>query len=99
VSDSSKPALWALRTLPAFVVDRVLVEGECELNRVVDDIGDNSLVVGRNVAAAARDDVLRHGETDDADLLQHAGALAYLHPVGSRPSETALPSRFRSTSR
>ncbi len=84
-SDSSKPALSALRTFPASVVDGVLVESctlylECELDQVVDGFGDNSLVVGRVLAAAAREDVLRHGETDDADVLQEAGVLAYLHP-------------------
>jgi len=85
LGDSSKPSLSALRTFPASVVDGVLVEGctvylECELDRVVDGFGENSLVVGRVVAAAAREDVLRHGEIDDADLLERVGVLAYLHP-------------------
>jgi flavin reductase (DIM6/NTAB) family NADH-FMN oxidoreductase RutF len=85
LSDTSKPALAALPTFPARVVDGVLVEGctlylECELERVVDGFGPNSLVVGRVVAASAREDVLRGGETDDADLVSRAGVLAYLHP-------------------
>lgn len=85
LSDSSKPSLSALRIFPASVVDGVLVAGctfflECELDRVVDGFGENSLIAGRVVAAAAREDVLRHGEVDDADLLQSVGVLAYLHP-------------------
>ena len=85
LSDASKPGLAALPTFPARSVDGVLVEGctmylECELERLVDGFGANSLVVGRVLAAAAREDVLRDGETDDADLVKRVGLLAYLHP-------------------
>lgn len=85
LSDASKPGLAALPTFPARVVGGVLVAGcplylECELERVVDGFGANSLLVGRVVAAAAREDVLRDGETDDADLLERVGVLAYLNP-------------------
>jgi flavin reductase (DIM6/NTAB) family NADH-FMN oxidoreductase RutF len=85
LADASKPALAALPTLPARVVDGVLVAGcslylECELERTVDDFGSNSLVIGRVVAASARRGGLRDGETDDADLVRREGVLAYLHP-------------------
>jgi flavin reductase (DIM6/NTAB) family NADH-FMN oxidoreductase RutF len=85
LGDATKPALATLPTFPARVVDGVLVAGcalylECELERVVDGFGPNSLVVGRVVAAAAREDVLRGGDVDDADLVSRAGVLAYLHP-------------------
>jgi flavin reductase (DIM6/NTAB) family NADH-FMN oxidoreductase RutF len=85
LSDASKPGLAALPTFPARVVQGVLVAGctlylECELERVVDGFGANSLVVGRVVAASAREDVLRQGEKDDADLIRTVGAFAYLHP-------------------
>jgi flavin reductase (DIM6/NTAB) family NADH-FMN oxidoreductase RutF len=85
LSDASKPGLAALPTFPALVVDGVLVQGcrlylECELERVVDGFEANSLVVGRIVAASAREDVLRDAEKDDADLLDRVGVLAYLHP-------------------
>ncbi|MCE3286598.1 MAG: hypothetical protein K0S64_204 [Gaiellaceae bacterium] len=85
LSDASKPNLSVLPTSPARIVEGVLVEGcllylECEVEQVVDGFGANSLVVGRVVAAAAREDVLRGGETDDADLLERVGLLAYLHP-------------------
>ena len=83
--DSSKPALAALTTFPASVVDGVLVAGcslylECELERTVDGFGSNVLVVGRVVAAAARESALRQGEVDDADLVSRDGVFVYLHP-------------------
>jgi len=99
LSDASKPALAALPTFPARVVDGVLVKGcvlylECELERVVDGFGPNSLVVGKVVAASAREDVLRGGETDDADLVSGAGVLAYLHPGRFTTVRTSLAFPF-----
>ena len=99
LGDTSKPALAALPTFPARVVDGVLVEGcalylECELERVVDGFGSNSLLVGKVVAAAAREDVLRGGETDDADLVSGAGVLAYLHPGRFTTVRTSLAFPF-----
>ena len=83
--DGAKPSLAALSTIPARVVDGLLVAGcplylECELERVVDGFGPNSLVVGRVVAASATHDALRAFETDDADLIHRLGLLAYLAP-------------------
>lgn len=83
--DGSKPSLRALPTFPATAVDGVLVEGcrlylECELDRVVDGFGENSLVIGRVRAAHAPEDALRHEDADDADLLHRLPALAYLSP-------------------
>jgi len=83
--DASKPALAALDTFPASTVDGVLVSGcvlylECELDRMVDGFGENSLVIGRVVAAAAAQDAVRDPEQDDADLLYARPLLAYLHP-------------------
>ncbi|HVM56120.1 MAG TPA: flavin reductase [Gaiellaceae bacterium] len=80
-----KPALAAVPTAPARVVDVPLVDGcllylECELERVVDGFGPNSLVVGRVVAAAAARDALRDPDVDDADLVHRLGLLAYLAP-------------------
>ena len=85
VEDGSKPGLAALPIIPARVVDGVLVEGcplylECELERMVDGFGENSLVVGRIVAATAREDVLRDGETDDADVVGRLRPLVFLSP-------------------
>jgi flavin reductase (DIM6/NTAB) family NADH-FMN oxidoreductase RutF len=85
LDDSSKPTLAAVATFPASTVDGVLVEGcplylECELDRIVDGFGENSLVVGRIVAAAAARDSLRGPDVDDADLLHDVNPLVYLAP-------------------
>lgn len=83
--DGSKPALAALDTFPASTVDGVLVAGcplylECELDRVLDGFGENSLVIGRVVAAAATEAALRDQDRDDAELVHELGLLAVVHP-------------------
>ena len=83
--DASKPSLVAVPTFPARAVDGVLVEQcyawlECALERTVDDLGPNSLVIGRVVAAAVAEDSLRTLDRDDADLLHAAPLLAYVSP-------------------
>ncbi len=83
--DDSKPALAALDTMPAASVEGVLVAGcqvhlECSLDRVVDGFGENSLVIGRVVAAHAAREAIRSPERDDAELLQDRPLLAYVHP-------------------
>ena len=80
-----RTALAALPTFPARQVDGVLVEDaylflECELDRIVDGFGRNSLVVGRVVAARVAEDALRLREGDDAALIHGAPLLAYLNP-------------------
>ncbi len=84
-ADSSKPSLVAVPTFSARAVDGVLVEGsylwlECELERVIDGFGENSLVIGDIVAAAADERALRDPERDDADLLHMLPLIAYLSP-------------------
>jgi len=84
-ADDSKPSLAALPTFPASVVDGVLVHGcylflECELDRIVDGFGDESLIAGRIVAAAAREEALRDPDRDDAEVLHRLPPLAYLSP-------------------
>lgn len=83
--DDSKPSLAALRTRAAGHVDGVLVDGamawlECELDRVVDGFGVNTLIVGKVVAAAVAESALRDPEVDDGDLIHAAPLLAYLDP-------------------
>lgn len=85
LEDLSKPGLAALATRPATQVDGVLVSGaaawlECELERVVDGLGENTLLVGKVVAAAVDERSLRDPDTDDAELLEGAPLLAYLSP-------------------
>lgn len=80
-----KPALAVIPTAEARVVDVPIVAGcafalECELERIVDGFGPNSLIVGRVVAATAARDALRGAEVDDADLVHRLGLLAYLAP-------------------
>jgi len=84
-ADDSKPALAALSTIPSSVVDGVLVDGaylwlECELDRVLDGYGQNSLIIGRIVAATAAADAVRGDDIDDAELLARTPLLAYLPP-------------------
>jgi flavin reductase (DIM6/NTAB) family NADH-FMN oxidoreductase RutF len=80
-----KPGLDALRTFPASVVDGVFIEDaylflECMLDRIVDDFGDNSLIVGRILAAHVEEEYLRVSEKDDQDLIHESPLLAYLNP-------------------
>jgi flavin reductase (DIM6/NTAB) family NADH-FMN oxidoreductase RutF len=80
-----KPSLDAVRTVPAKTVAGVLLDGarlhlECITERVVDDLGANSLVIGRIVAASVDERSLRDPDLDDQDLIRAAPLLAYLHP-------------------
>lgn len=83
--NQSKPALEALETFPAKEVDgRFLMQGdvflECQLDRIVDGFGTNSLIAGRIIAAACRPAAMRDVELDDQDLLASSPVLAYLSP-------------------
>jgi len=82
---SAKPVLGALQTRPASKIEGVhLAQSylflECVLDRVVDDFGENSLVVGRIVEAAVAPDSPRTLERDGQDLIRNAPMLAYLPP-------------------
>jgi flavin reductase (DIM6/NTAB) family NADH-FMN oxidoreductase RutF len=84
IEDGSKPTLAALETLPASTVDGVLVSGaylwlECALERVLEGFGDNTLIIGRVVAASADERILR-SEVDDPGPTPHPALLAYLSP-------------------
>ena len=84
-ADGTKPATAALPTVPARRVAGVLVDGaavqlECELERIVDGFGVNSLVVGRIVAAYADPAALRDADRGAEDVLATAPLLAYVHP-------------------
>jgi len=83
--DGSKPITQALPTFPAKRVDAPLVRDgylylECELDRIVDDLGENSLIIGRIVAARAAEEVLRTSDRDDGELVDASPLLAYLYP-------------------
>jgi flavin reductase (DIM6/NTAB) family NADH-FMN oxidoreductase RutF len=83
--DDTKPGLEAIPTRPATTVDGVLVENcylwlECELDRVVDGLGPNSLILGRIVAASVSEDSLRSSDRDDGRLIEGAPLFAFLSP-------------------
>jgi len=80
-----KPVLDALELEPARVVDAVVAAGalvhlECRLERMVDGLGDNSLVIGRIVAARVAEYAAREGDRDDNELINRSPLLAYLYP-------------------
>ncbi len=83
--DGEKKAMHGMPTIAAKEVDGVLLEGcalhiECRLDRVIDDLGDDDLVIGRIVAAWATEDALRNARTPDSKVVHEHPLLAYLHP-------------------
>ncbi len=83
--DGEKKSMRALPTVPAREVDGELLEGcplyvECALDRVVEDLGEESLVIGRIVAAAAASDAFRTPDHPDPEIVHEHPLLAYLHP-------------------
>jgi flavin reductase (DIM6/NTAB) family NADH-FMN oxidoreductase RutF len=83
--DMTKPSLLALPTFPAREVAGVLVADcslylECRRHDILDGFGANSLIIGRVVAAAAREDALRLDERDEMEQIHGAPLLAYLSP-------------------
>lgn len=84
-SNGDKPTLDLLSLSPARVVDGVLVEGcrvhlECTLERVVDDLDDRALVIGRVVVAHVSERARISTHENHAELVDRAPLLAYLHP-------------------
>jgi flavin reductase (DIM6/NTAB) family NADH-FMN oxidoreductase RutF len=84
-ADGSKPSLAAIPVRPATTVDGVLVRDshlwlECELERIISGIGENTLIVGRVVAAAVDEGALRASDSDDAERIRARPLLAYLPP-------------------
>ena len=83
--DGSKPITAALPVMTAQQVDAPLLEDsylylECELNRIYDDFGINSLITGRIIAARVAEDALRESDRDDQDLIHDSPLLTYLYP-------------------
>lgn len=80
-----KPVLERLPTFPASVVDGIFLDDaylflECELDRTIDDLGDNSLIIGQVVAVHVHEDALRVSDRSDGELVREAPLLVYLHP-------------------
>jgi flavin reductase (DIM6/NTAB) family NADH-FMN oxidoreductase RutF len=83
--DGSKPITASLPTFAAQQVDAVFVADgylflECELQQMVDNLGENSVIIGRVVAARVAEDALRSSGLDDEDLVFNTPLLAYLYP-------------------
>jgi len=83
--DGSKPINQSLPTFAAQKIDAAFVADgylflECELQQMVDNLGENSLIIGRIIAAQVAEDAFRSSDQDDADLLLSAPLLAYLYP-------------------
>ena len=84
-AEDTKPILNAFETMPATTVDGVFVADgyiflECELFKIVDGFGINSLITGQINAAHVHKDALRTSELDDQELIHKAPIFAYLHP-------------------
>ncbi|MDH3421218.1 MAG: flavin reductase family protein [Gammaproteobacteria bacterium] len=84
-ADDAKPVLNAFETRPATVVDGLFVADgyvflECELFKVIDGFGDNSLITGTITAAHVHKSALRVSEIDEQEMIRHAPMLAYVHP-------------------
>lgn len=83
--NGSKVEVKALPTVPAREVEGILVEGsyltlECELDRIVDGFGRNSLIAGRIVAAHVDERALRTEDRDDQEVVAESPLLVYLNP-------------------
>jgi flavin reductase (DIM6/NTAB) family NADH-FMN oxidoreductase RutF len=96
--DGSKPITQSLPTFAAENIDAPFLKDgylflECQLQQRVDDLGDNSLIIGRVISARIAEEALRTSDQDDEDLVFNAPLLAYLHPgrFAEISSTTQLP--------
>ena len=84
-NDGSKPVTGALATFPAERVQGAFLQDgyvflECVLERIIDDLDDNALIIGRVVGAHVAQEALRGADVDDQDLIRNAPLLAFLYP-------------------
>jgi flavin reductase (DIM6/NTAB) family NADH-FMN oxidoreductase RutF len=83
--DGSKIEVQSVPTIPARWVNGILVRDsslmfECELDRIIDEFGTNSLISGRIIAAHVHEDALRSDDRDDQDVVSSSPLMVYLHP-------------------
>ena len=81
----TKPVLSSFETMAAKKVGgEFFADGyvflECELFKIVDGFGVNSLITGTIKAAHVHKDALRAYEVEDQALIRKAPMLAYIHP-------------------
>ena len=82
---TTKPSLDQLPMLDAEIVDGVFLEDaylflECEVDRIVDDLGENSLLIGQIAAVHVHKDAMRVSEQDKQKTLHENPLLAYVPP-------------------
>ena len=80
-----KPALDQLPMLEASAVDGVFLEDaylflECELEKHVDDLGENSLLIGTVEAVHVDKSALRVSDKEEDEVIRDNPLLAYLPP-------------------
>jgi flavin reductase (DIM6/NTAB) family NADH-FMN oxidoreductase RutF len=80
-----KPILAVLPTIKASLIDGVFLKDsylflECELERIIDGFGENSLIIGKIIAAAVDQQSFRASGGDQQDLILERPLLAYLSP-------------------
>ena len=85
-NDQQKAILDVLPTIRASVVDGVFLETsylflECKLERIIDNFGENSLIIGKIVAAAVAQEYFRGSGQDQQDLIFAKPLLAYVAPA------------------
>lgn len=83
--DNSLPDLSPIPTFPATKIEGSFIEEaylffECEMIRIIDNFGENSLILGKIIAAQAQKEYLRSASRDDSDLLFQHPLLAYISP-------------------
>ncbi|WP_009546957.1 flavin reductase [Crocosphaera subtropica] len=82
---NQKPTLSILPTFPTTKIDSVYLENsylylECQLDRIIDGFGDNSLIIGKIIEAQVQEKALRRSDRDDQDILLDIPLLVYLSP-------------------
>jgi len=80
-----KPSLDELPTLAATTMEGVFLKDaylflECSLERRVDDLGENSLLIGNVEAVHVDKDALRVSEKEGDEVIRDSPLLAYLPP-------------------
>jgi flavin reductase (DIM6/NTAB) family NADH-FMN oxidoreductase RutF len=83
--DGSKPVVQALPTAPGQVVDAPYLRDaylvlECQLSRMVEELGRNVLIIGEVVAARVHPDFHTDCERDAQEQLYDHPLLAYVSP-------------------
>ena len=95
----TKPSLDQLETISANIIDGIFLKNsylylECNLNRIVDGFGVNSLIIGEIVAAYVHQRALRISEGDDQQLLYKSPLLAFLPPDRYASIDTTIAFPF-----